>query len=117
MEDETYKVRTFLEGVAQCGAAQAFAMLEPASDLLSQRKAYAFLKAHDTRFGGQWEHGEAWLAQQVAEGAVKPVRRGHHKNSPCATVRRSCCKHCWPRKQSKTTFSKEQIFKQYGDND
>ncbi|MCM1022406.1 MAG: hypothetical protein NC403_09415 [Muribaculaceae bacterium] len=82
MENETYKVRTFLESIVQCGAAQAFAMLEPASDLLSQRKAYAFLKAYDTRFGGQWEHGEAWLAQQVAEGAVKPVRKGHHKNSP-----------------------------------
>ena len=47
MENELYKVRTFLEGVAQCGAAQAFAILEPASDLLSQRKAYEFLKAYD----------------------------------------------------------------------
>lgn len=82
MENETYKIRTFLEGVVQCGAAQAFAMLEPASDLLSQRKAYAFLKAYDTRFGNQWEHGEAWLEQQVREGAVKPVRKGHHQNSP-----------------------------------
>lgn len=82
MENETYKIRTFLEGVAQCGAAQAFAMLEPASDLLSQRKAYAFLKAHDTRFGGRWEHGEAWLEKQVREGAVTPVRKGHHQNSP-----------------------------------
>lgn len=82
MENETYKVRTFLEGVAQCGAAQAFALLEPASDLLSQRKAYAFLKAHDTRFGRPWTHGEAWLAQQVQQGAVRPVRKGHHQNSP-----------------------------------
>lgn len=82
MENELYKVRTFLEGVAQCGAAQAFAILEPASDLLSQRGAYAFLKAYDTRFGRRCEHGEAWLEQQVQQGAVTPVRRGHHKNSP-----------------------------------
>lgn len=82
MENETYKVRTFLEGIVQCGAAQAFAMLEPASDLLSQRKAYEFLKAYDTRFGGAWEHGEAWLEAQVREGAVRPVRKGHHQNSP-----------------------------------
>lgn len=82
MENEVYKVRTFLEGVAQCGAAQAFAILEPASDLLSQRKAYAFLKAYDTRYGRQWEHGEAWLEKQVQEGAVTPVRKGHHQNSP-----------------------------------
>ena len=76
MENELYKVRTFLEGVAQCGAAQAFAILEPASDLLSQCKAY------DMRYGRQVEHGEAWLSKQVQEGAVKPVRKGHHKNSP-----------------------------------
>ena len=82
MENELYKVRTVLEGVAQCGAAQAFAILEPASDLLSQRGAYAFLKAYDTRFGRQCEHGEAWLEQQVQQGAVTPVRRGHHQNSP-----------------------------------
>lgn len=82
MENELYKVRTFLEGVAQCGAAQAFAIMEPASDLLSQRKAYAFLKAYDTRYGRRCEHGEAWLEQQVQQGAVTPVRRGHHQNSP-----------------------------------
>ena len=82
MENETYKVRSFLEGVVQCGAAQAFAILEPASDMLSQRKAYAFLKHYDTRFGGMWVHGEAWLAQQVKEGAIKPKRKGHHQNSP-----------------------------------
>lgn len=82
MENELYKVRTFLEGVAQCGAAQAFAILEPASDLLSQRKAYQFLKAFDMRYGRQVEHGEAWLSKQVQEGAIKPVRKGHHKNSP-----------------------------------
>ena len=82
MENELYKVRTILEGVAQCGAAQAFAILEPASDLLSQRKAYEFLKAYDMRYGRQVEHGEAWLSKQVQEGAVKPVRKGHHKNSP-----------------------------------
>lgn len=82
MENETYKVRTFLESVVQCGAAQAFAMLEPANDLLSQRKTYEFLKAYDTRYGNEWIHGEAWLAQQVAEGAIKPMRKGHHQNSP-----------------------------------
>lgn len=82
MEDELYKVRTFLEGVAQCGAAQAFAILEPASDLLSQRKAFAFLKDYDTRYGRQWVHGEAWLEKQVREGAVTPMRKGHHQNSP-----------------------------------
>ena len=34
------------------------------------------------RYGRQVEHGEAWLSKQVQEGAVKPVRKGHHKNSP-----------------------------------
>lgn len=82
MENETYKIRSFLEGIVQCGAAQAFAILEPASDLLSQRKAYAFLQQYDTRFGGQWVHGEAWLDRQVQEGAITPKRKGHHKNSP-----------------------------------
>lgn len=82
MENETYKVRTFLEGIVQCGAAQAFAMLEPESDLLSQRKAFAFLKAYDTRYGNQWIHGATWLEQQVQQGAITPVRKGHHQNSP-----------------------------------
>lgn len=82
MENEQYKVRTFLQNVAACGAAKAIATLEPKSDQLTQRQAYAFLRKRDTEFGGQWEHGEAWLKRKVQDGTLKPRRKGTKPNSP-----------------------------------
>ena len=80
MENEAYKIRTFLEGVAAAGAAKAIRTLQPAEDLLTQRKAYNFFSVDDARFGGK--HGETWVKKQVAIGTVHPVRKGKAKNSP-----------------------------------
>lgn len=82
MENEQYKVRTFLQNVAACGAAKAIATLEPKSDQLTQRQAYAFLRKRDEEFGGQCEHGEAWLKRKVQDGSVKARRKGTKANSP-----------------------------------
>lgn len=82
MENETYKVRKFLQDVAACGAAKAIASLEPKSDQLTQRQAYAFLRRRDEEFGGQWEHGEAWLKRKVQDGSITPRRKGTKLNSP-----------------------------------
>ena len=82
MENEQYKVRTFLQNVAACGAAKAIATLEPKSDQLTQRQAYAFLRKRDMEFGGQLEHGEAWLKRKVQDGSVKARRKGTKANSP-----------------------------------
>lgn len=82
MENEQYKVRTFLQNVAACGAAKAIATLEPKSDQLTQRQAYVFLRKRDTEFGGRQEHGEAWLKRKVQDGSIKPRRKGTKTNSP-----------------------------------
>lgn len=82
MENETYKVRSFLQSIVACGAAKAIATLEPKSDQLTQRQAYAFLRKRDEEFGGQWVHGEAWLKRKVQDGSIKPRRKGTKPNSP-----------------------------------
>lgn len=80
MENEAYKIRTFLEGVAAAGAAKAIKVLQPAEDMLTQRKAYSFFAVEDAKYGGR--HGEAWIRQQVALGTIHPQRKGKAKNSP-----------------------------------
>lgn len=82
MENELYKVRSFLQNVVQCGVAQALKTIEPQNDRLTQRQAYAFLRKHDTQFGGMQEHGEAWLRAKVADGSLHPHRKGTKPNSP-----------------------------------
>lgn len=82
MENEHYKVRSFLQNIAACGAAKAIATLEPKSDQLTQRQAYAFLRKRDKEFGGQIEHGEAWLKRKVQDGSLKVRRNGTKANSP-----------------------------------
>lgn len=82
MENEFYKVRSFMQSVAACGAAKAIATLEPKSDQLTQRQAYAFLRKRDEEFGGRLEHGEAWLKRKVQDGSLHPRRKGKSLNSP-----------------------------------
>lgn len=82
MENEAYKIRSFLESVAECGAAQAIKQLEPASDKLTQRKAYEFFRKRDTQHGGEFIHGEAWVKRMVQEGKLHPVRERKSTNSP-----------------------------------
>ena len=80
MENEAYKVRAFLEGVAACGAAMAIRTIQPQTDLITQRKAFAFFIHEDAKYGGN--HGETWVLKQVELGRLHPVRKGKAKNSP-----------------------------------
>ena len=49
MENEAYKVRHFLEGVAACGAAVALRTIQPQQDMITQRKAFAFFAKEDAK--------------------------------------------------------------------
>jgi hypothetical protein len=71
-----------MQSVVACGVAKAIKQLEPQSDKLTQRQAYAFLRKRDTEYGGQAEHGEAWLKRKVEDGSLHPRRRGKSLNSP-----------------------------------
>ena len=74
MENEAYKVRHFLEGVAACGAAVALRTIQPQHDMITQRKAFAFFAKEDAKYGGN--HGEAWVLEQVRLGNLHPKRKG-----------------------------------------
>lgn len=80
MENEAYKVRRFLEGVAACGAAVAIRTMQPQQDMLTQRKAFQFFAKEDAKYGGN--HGEAWVKEQVKRGNLHPKRKGRAANSP-----------------------------------
>ena len=80
MENEAYKVRHFLEGVAACGAAVALRTIQPQQDMITQRKAFAFFAKEDAKYGGN--HGEAWVLEQVRLGNLHPKRKGKAVNSP-----------------------------------
>ena len=82
MDDELYKIRKFLTGVAEAGAAQLQKDLDPKSDRLTQRQAFSFFKARDTQFGGEFTHGEAWVRAMTKAGHLHPVRIGKAANSP-----------------------------------
>lgn len=80
MENEAYKVRRFLEGVAACGAAVAIRTIQPQQDMLTQRRAFQFFAKEDAKYGGN--HGEAWVKEQVKRGNLHPKRKGRAANSP-----------------------------------
>ncbi|MDH6308065.1 hypothetical protein M2451_002584 [Dysgonomonas sp. PFB1-18] len=82
MENELYKIRSFLIGVAESGAARVLKDYNPKGDRLTQRQAFEFFKQRDTQFGGEFTHGEAWVRRMVEEGHLHPVRLGKAKNSP-----------------------------------
>lgn len=82
MENELYKIRDFLTGVAEAGAARFQKDLDPKSDRLTQRQTFTFFRVRDTQFGGEFTHGEAWVRAMTKAGHLHPVRIGKAANSP-----------------------------------
>ena len=82
MENELYKIRDFLTGVAEAGAARFQKEIDPKSDRLTQRQAFSYFKVRDTQFGGEFTHGEAWVRTMTKAGHLHPIRIGKATNSP-----------------------------------
>lgn len=74
MENDTWKVRRFLESVIAAGAARAIRFFDPKADRMTQREAYDFFQ--DGR------HGEGWIKRMVREGKVTTHKGGKAVNSP-----------------------------------
>jgi hypothetical protein len=82
MENELYKIRSFLVSVAEAGAARILKEYNPGGDRLTQRQAFYFFKKRDTQFGGEFTHGEKWIKEMSKKGHLHPQRIGKAKNSP-----------------------------------